>query len=73
VTTSARLRRASSEAGTRTQNLPVNSRLLCQLSYLGMRPKEGTEHTVEDLEQVVALTWISNRGEGARIWVKEVS
>lgn len=27
---------ASSEARTRTENRPVNSRMLCQLSYLGL-------------------------------------
>lgn len=30
-----------SPAWTRTKNLPVNSRLLCQLSYRGMRPLRG--------------------------------
>ncbi len=32
-----RLVAVSSEGGTRTRNPPINSRMLCQLSYLGMR------------------------------------
>ncbi len=34
---------SGSQSRTRTCNLAINSRLLCQLSYLGMHPK-ATQH-----------------------------
>jgi 5-methylcytosine-specific restriction endonuclease McrA len=47
---------ASSEARTRTENRPVNSRMLCQLSYLGLVLR-GLSVTVGHLEPyVTALT-----------------
>ena len=41
---------ASSEARTRTENRPVNSRMLCQLSYLGL-----TVNTVDRYPGPVAV------------------
>ena len=36
---------ASSEARTRTENRPVNSRMLCQLSYLGLTVNTTDRYT----------------------------
>jgi hypothetical protein len=35
------LSRPGSPTWTRTKNLPINSRLLCQLSYRGLRASPG--------------------------------
>ncbi len=54
-----------SQSRTRTCNLAINSRLLCQLSYLGMTPKSGVNSISRSISHWLLshATMLSARGD----------
>ena len=56
---------------SRTSDLPVNSRALCQLSYEGMVPAVGLEPTTTRLKVLRSTDWAKRANGSGGIWTHE--